>query len=325
MNIEKRGSTYRVRMMIDGRRYSVTLDHKPTEKESYNLIMKKVDTDTGIKGTFNYFCKEYIAVKENVLSPRTVREYINTVKYIPEWFLGLNLGEIKASDVQRCVNEISVGRSPKTVRNYHGFIAGVIGMYRPDFVLNTTLPQRKKQDNYIPTAEDVKRILELANDENRIFLKLACMGLRRSEICALSVADLDENNILHINKALVLDKDNNFVVKSTKTTASTRDVPIPKDLADEIRKQGFVYRQSPNNVIKWLNRTQDQLGIPRFALHKLRHFFASTLAEKNVPAKTIMSLGGWETDAVMKTVYQHNMKKEEEKRQIIDDLTSGIF
>jgi integrase len=327
MNIEKRSAnTYRARLMIDGKSYSATFDHKPSEREAYEVIMKKVRDDSGIKGSFKQFANDYIAIKEGILSPRTVKEYVNTLKYIPEWFLSLDLGELKASDVQRCINEIAVGRSPKTVRNYHGFIASVINMYRPDFVLKTTLPQKEKSEDYIPTEEDVRRILDCAvGTENEVFLKLACMGLRRSEICALEITDIDVNNVVHINKALVLDKDNNWVVKSTKTTASTRTVPIPEQLATQIRTQGYVYRQSPNNVIKWLNKTQDQLGIPRFQLHKLRHFFASQLADKNVPAKTIMELGGWETDGVMKTVYQHNMKQENEKRNIISNLTDGLF
>ena len=327
MNIEKRSAnSYRVRLTIDGKKYSVTLDHKPTEKEAYELIMKKASEDSGIKGSFKYYANEYIRIKENVISPRTTKEYYNTLKYIPEWFLSAELGEIKPSEVQRAINEISVGRSPKTVRNYHGFISAVFTMYRPDFVLKTTLPQKEKHDDYIPTADDIRRILEKAeNTEYEVFLKLACMGLRRSEVCALEVSDIDDNNVVHINKAKVLDKDNNWVVKSTKTTASTRNVPIDKALAEQIRKQGYVFRQSPNSVIKWLNRTQDELGIPRFQLHKLRHFFASKLMDMGATSKDIMALGGWETDGVMKSVYQHSIKQDEEKRNLMSKLSDSIF
>lgn len=328
MNIEKRDSgNYRVRMTVDGVRYSVAVDHKPTEKEAYELILKKIGNSTGIKGSFKYYANEYIRIKENVISPRTTKEYYNTLKYIPEWFSSLELGEIKPSDVQRLVNELSVTRSPKTIRNYHGFVASVFTMYRPDFVLKTTLPQKEKHEDYIPTATDVKRILDKAiGTEYEVFLKLACMGLRRSEVCALEVSDIDDNNVVHINKAKVLDKDNNWVVKSTKTTASTRNVPIDKALAEQIRKQGYVFRQSPNSVIKWLNRTQDELGIPRFQLHKLRHFFASKLMDMGVPQSTIKSMGGWESSStVMQSIYQHNLKKEEEERQILSQLSDSLF
>ena len=326
MNIEKRGSKYRIRMMVDGKTYSVTVDSKPSEREAYDLILKKIGNDVGIKGTFKYYANEYINLKENVISPSTTRGYINTVKLIPDWFTSLDLGEIKASDVQRVINELAIGRSPKTIRNYHGFIASVFSMYCPGFTLNTRLPQKEKHDDYIPTTDDVKRILESADGtEYHVFLKLACMGLRRGEICALTLSDLDDNNVLHVNKALVLDKNRKWIVKSTKTTASTRNVPIPEQLAAEIREQKYIFKQSPNSVIKWLNKTQDILDIPRFPLHKLRHYFASTLMEKGATSKDIMALGGWVTDNVMKTVYQHSMKKEDAKRKLLTDLSDDIF
>ena len=327
MTIEKlKSGSYRARLMVDGKRYSVTFSHKPTEREAYSVIMDKIHSDTGIKGTFKYYASEYISLKENVISPRTVREYITTVKLIPEWFNSLDLGKIKASDVQRVINELAVDRSPKTVRNYHSFIASVFNMYRPGFALNTTLPQKVKNKDYIPTSEDIVRILEYSKStENEIFLKLACLGLRRSEICALEITDLDVNNVLHINKALVLDKDNNWVKKSTKTTASTRNIPVPEQLAAQIREQGYIYRQSPNNVIKWLNKAQDNLGIPRFQLHKFRHYFASSLMEKGATSKDIMALGGWETDAVMKSVYQHSLKRDEDNRNLVSHYTQNLF
>jgi len=327
MTIEKlKSGSYRVKLQIDKKRYSVTVPYKPTEKEAYALILERVEKEDGVKGTFKYYCKQYITIKENVLSPRTIKGYNDYIDLLPEWFSRLDLGEIRHEDVQRLINELSVTRSPKTVRNYHGFVSAIFAMYRPGFSLHTTLPQKVKREDYIPSENDVRAVLNCADGtEYQTFLKLACMGLRRGEICALNVSDLDDNNVLHINKALVLDKDNNLVIKTTKTTSSTRNVPIPESLANEIRKQGYIFRQSPNSVIKWLNRTQDKLGIPRFSLHKFRHFFVSSLSDKNVPVETILQLGGYETDAVMKTVYRHNMKREDEKRKIIDDLTNGLF
>ena len=327
MTIERLSSgSYRVRQMVDGKRYSITVPYKPTRQQAMNLISEMVSNTSGLKGTFHYYAVEYIETKEDILSPRTIKEYYNTLKVIPKWFLRMYLDAIKKQDIQKVINELSVGRSAKTVKNYHGFIASVFNMYKPGFTFNTTLPQKEKNDVYIPTANDVKRILECADGtEYHVFLKLACMGLRRSEICALTLDDLDSRNILHINKALVLDKDNKWVVKSTKTTASTRNVPLPESLAAAIRKQGYVFKQSPNSVIKWLNKTQDNLDIPRFQLHKLRHYFASTLMEKGATSKDIMALGGWETDNVMKTVYQHSMKKEDAQRKLLTDLSDDIF
>ena len=44
-------------------------------------------------------------------------------------------------------------------------------------------------------------------------------------------------------------------------------------------------------------------------------------------AKTVQALGGWKTDAVMKTVYAHSLKDEQEKakRAAVTRLSESIF
>lgn len=58
---------------------------------------------------------------------------------------------------------------------------------------------------------------------------LACFGLRHSEICALALEDIN-GNIVTINKALVLNKNKDWVLKHTKTPEGTREIWIPDNL-----------------------------------------------------------------------------------------------
>ena len=69
------------------------------------------------------------------------------------------------------------------------------------------------------------------------------------------------------------------------------------------------------------------LGIPRFPLHKLRHYFASKMSAMNVPEADILRMGGWETDHVMKSVYRHSMieKEESAKRDAAEKLRNVLF
>ncbi len=60
--------------------------------------------------------------------------------------------------------------------------------------------------------------------------------MRRSEICALTLDDLDAD-IIHINKALVQNDSLEWVIKTTKTTSSTRNIVIPVELANKIREK----------------------------------------------------------------------------------------
>ena len=191
----------------------------------------------------------------------------------------------------------------------------------------TKLPQKVKNEPYTPSREDVKRILEASKGTKfEIPITLACYGMRRSEICALTIEDV-EGDVVHINKALVIDSDRNWVIKTTKTTESTRDIVIPEELADKIREQGYVYKGAPNTINDFLIRTERDLGIPHFSLHKLRHYFASEMSALGVPEADILRMGGWETDHVMKSVYRHSMMEREEqaKREAAEKLRNVIF
>ena len=150
--------------------------------------------------------------------------------------------------------------------------------------------------------------------------------MRRSEICALKPEDI-EGDIVHINKAVVQDENKKWVVKSTKTTTSTRDIIIPESIADKIREQGYTYKGHPNSVTCYLAKVQDLLNIPHFSIHKLRHYFASQMSALGIPEADILKLGGWETDRVMKAIYRHSMmdKEENAKRDAAEKLRNTIF
>ncbi len=329
MYIQKLPSgSYRIRHVVDGKTYSVTVKDKPSQTEALRLINQKIGKKVERQGSFQHACKEYIEAKKNVLSPRSIREYTLYIGRLPSWFIKLDIAEITQSDVQKCVNELAKTKAPKTVRSLNGFISSVLGFHRQDVKFRVTLPQKVKKEPYIPTDEEVKRILACSQDTMfYIPIGLACNGLRRSEICALTVDDLADDNMLTIDKALVEDIKNKWVVKSTKTTSSTRTIPIAPEIADAIRKQGYIYNGSPQSISNYLLRTQNELGINNFSIHKLRHYFASKLLSQNVPMKDVMYLGGWETDTTLKEVYAHAMKTKTDKgkREISAEVWKSIF
>ncbi len=330
MKIEKLPSgSYRVRKMYQGNAYSVVFDYKPTQKEAIQAISAELDR---IKTkydrlTFLTAAAEYAEMKRNVLSPRSIKDYTEMPKRLPEWFQSLPLADITQVDINRVVNELSATRAPKTVRNYHGLISTILGTFRPDMRISTKLPQKVKKEPYIPSQHDVKAILEtVKGTKYEAAVWLGCYGLRRSEICALTLEDID-GDIVHITKAMVMNDRHEWVIKVNKTTDSTRDIVIPVELADRIREQGFVYRGHPNGISKYLAKVQLQLGIPSFSLHKLRHYFASEMSALGVPEADILKLGGWKSDHVMKTVYRHSMmdREEQAKREAAEKLRSAIF
>lgn len=315
--------------MYKGKTYTVIFDYKPAQKEAMQAMAAELDKVQGKHDslTFKAAGEKYIENKRNVLSPSTIRDYVTIMRQIPDTFLEKNIYDITAFDVQAEINRLAQKCGPKTVRNHHGFISAVLSVFYPDLKLHTTLPQKVKNEPYIPSDEDVRRILEyVKSTEYEIPIMLACYEMRRSEICALTLEDLD-GDIIHINKAKVLNENKEWIVKTTKTTASTRDIVIPPKIADKIREQGYIFKGHPGQITKYLHTAQTQLNIPPFTLHKLRHYFASKMSAMNVPEEDIMRFGGWETDYVMKGVYRHAMedKNKNAQREAARKLGDTLF
>lgn len=332
MKIEKLPSgSYRIRKMYKGQTYTVIFDYKPTQKEAMQAMAKELDKVQGdgkqAGMTFQAAASQYIESKRNVLSPSTIRGYSAIINQLPKPFMEKNIHDITALDVQEEINRTAKKCSPKTVRNHHGFLSAVLGTFCPNLKLATTLPQKVKNEPYIPSSNDVKRILEYSKGTMfEIPIMLACYGMRRSEICALEAADL-KGDAIRINKALVQDENKNWVTKTTKTSSSTREIIIPQELSMKIQEQGYVYRGHPNSITCFLFKAQDALGIPRFSLHKLRHYFASQMSSLGIPEADILKFGGWETDYIMKSVYRHSTldRDEKAKRDASTKLRNAIF
>lgn len=331
MKIEKRKSgSYRVRKMCNGKVINLTFDHKPKQSEILEALSDKLAQDEVVsndKLTFRQAAEKYTDMKRNVLSPSTIRDYVKYPDRLSEWFVNMNLYDINQIAINKQVNELSSDKSPKTVRNYHGFISAVLGTFRPDMKISTTLPQKRKYEPYAPSKEDVSRILEYVRahePDYYIPLCLACYGLRRGETCALTPDDI-EGDVIHITKSKAMNENKEWVVKCTKTTSGERDVIIPEFLAEMIRNQGYVFNGHPNQILKCLQRVQTKLEIPKFSLHMLRHYFAAVLSETCDEA-TVLELGGWQSDHVMKRVYRYSLtqRNDEKKRDAMKKIQNSI-
>ena len=327
MNIEKMPSgSYRVRKQINGKRVSLVFDHKPNETEVFLAMGEQLDEMPLSKDAilFKNAAKQYVEIRRNVLSPKTVKEYKELPNRLSNKFSNMNIFDITAKDVQAEINRLAEKRSPKTVKNYSSYINSVIKIFRPDFYGKVTLPQIIKEEPYIPTDEEVVRFLNYIKENHTryyVLMVLSTYSLRRSEIMAISADDL-EGNILHITKAKVLDDNNKWVIKPTKTPKSRRDIEIPQDVADLIRKNQYAFNYHPANISKIINKSCDALNIKRFTLHKLRHYFATRLLANNVDVMTIASLGGWSSPAMIYNRYGHAV--EEKKRSALDLIDNVI-
>lgn len=318
MTIEKLPSgSYRISESKNGKRYRITVQHKPTKAEAKELISKKF-IEFNDATSFKVAAKYYIDSKRNVLSPSTIRGYTVILNNLDVDFQNKPIDKITTPVLQGEINKLSLDHKPKTVKNINGFIMSVLKFYGAE-VKSPRLPQRIKEDIYIPSEEDIKQILnDVKGTKYEVPFVLGTLGLRRSEICALTKEDLT-GNVLTIDKAIVEDEKGNWIVKTTKTTDSTRVIVVPDHIADLIREKG-IYDSSPHSLYSKLKCVQDRLGIKHFSFHKLRHFFASYMHNLGYTDKQIQEFGGWKTDEVMKKVYQHAMDMDKTKEKMASQI-----
>lgn len=276
-NLDKLPSgSYRYRKQINGQKVILLFDHEPSENEILIAQSKYLNSigERVSKSSFIKCCENYIKLKTPVLSPSTIKGYNAIIRAMSEDILKTDINDITQVMIQNEVSKHSLTHSAKSTCNFHGFISSVLKMYRPGMVLHTTLPQKVKYDNYVPSEEEVKTILsESENTPYHVAIQLGILGLRRSEVCALEENDLN-GNLLSITKAKV-ESDNGWVIKPlTKTTAGKRTIYIPDSLVEEIKENGF-FPYEPDAIVNFLHNVQKDLGLPYFRFHDLRGFYAS--------------------------------------------------
>ncbi|MBO4541846.1 MAG: hypothetical protein J5725_01550, partial [Bacteroidales bacterium] len=157
MNVERlKSGKYRIRQMKDGKKYSVTIDHKPTKYEAEQLIEE-------ISSIGNYSlksaCDLYISSKSNVLSPSSIRVYKQIVSQIDPTFAKKELTDINTQNLQFEINRFASTHSAKSTHDFSGFIMSVLNFYGR-IIKSPKLPQNERKIPYIPTEEEIKMILE---------------------------------------------------------------------------------------------------------------------------------------------------------------------
>lgn len=321
MTIEQLPSgAYRIRQSYKGKRYSITVPYKPTKKEAMILITEKMNEDSGDKPgkprTFYNCSLEYIENRGNMISPGTVRGYLSITKAISEEFNNMNIYDIANEDIVIELNAYSKNHSPKSVRNMHGFISAVMKSKRPKFVIEMNLPQQEVKRFHRPSENDVKALLNASvGTKYHIAFQLGVLGLRRGEICALTLDDLNGNE-LSITKDMVEGKGSKWIIKNTpKNKTSNRIIQIPPKLADEIRESGFIFDLTPPMIVNTLHKYQDNLNMQRFRFHDLRSYCASYLHLLGYPDKYIEQYCGWSSNYTMNKIYKEAMEDKTKELQ----------
>lgn len=287
------------RVMIGGQSYSFTHADKKTvvrmASDFADEYRRKMDNPTLLERM-----REYVAENEERLSPSTVRSYNGMIRMIEERtprIANKRLSAITEQDVSDIVRPL---RTLKTKRNYVNFVHACTGKSAGKL---TGVSSKRV---HVPTELEVKGLLQIfRNTELEVPIMLAAYGgLRRGEICALRMSDID-GDFVHISRAVVRDPSGAWVTKDPKTASSVRSVLLPHFVIERIQTQGYITHLLPSQVSNRFWKKQRNLGIPPYCFHSLRHFHASYLHYLNIPDAYIQKRGGWANASTLQNIYRH--------------------
>ena len=297
--------SWNVRIMCNGRSYSFTDPDKRRVMRRAAEFAEQCREDIDNPRLADAL-EKYVEERTESLSPATIRGYNSIVRAIrtqPQ-IANKRIMSLTDRDIQIIIRNIE---TPKTQRNYVNLIESATGR-------KFSVKFRNKLPKEVAVPSDLE-VLGLINIFARTEMEIPVMlgayaGLRRGEICALTIQDLD-GDYLHISKDMVLDDYGQWIIKEPKTPASNRTVLLPHHVAERIRKRGHITTLHPNVITKRFISKQEQLGIdPPYTFHSLRHFFASYLHAQHIPDAYVLRAGGWSTPHVMQKVYRHALDNE---------------
>lgn len=297
--------SWNVRIMCNGKSYSFTDPDKRRVMRRAAEFAEQCREDIDNPRLADAL-EKYVEERAESLSPATIRGYNSIVRAIRTQSPMANkrIMSLTDRDIQTIIRNIE---TPKTQRNYVNLIESATGR-------KFSVKFRNKMPKEVAVPSDLE-VLGLINIFARTEMEIPVMlgayaGLRRGEICALTIQDLD-GDYLHISKDMVLDDYGQWIIKEPKTPASNRTVLLPHHVAERIRKRGHITTLHPNVITKRFISKQEQLGIESpYTFHSLRHFFASYLHAQHIPDAYVLRAGGWSTPHVMQKVYRHALDNE---------------
>lgn len=217
----------------------------------------------------------------------------------------------------------------------------------------TATPPRDTKERRALKPERMRRLVsELdveSEDEIGYFLAIT-LGLRRAEVCGLSWEDVDfDGMVIAVRRSY----DHFGDLKSTKTKAGTRNLPMASFVARALRRHRDAQarllatladkdgkplcqteeapvmvnykgvRMNPNNFAAHWRRDRKSLGVDGWCLHELRHSYLSMLAHEGVHPKVMQDLAGHADSRTTMDIYTHvNMSQ---KRCAADALEAVML
>lgn len=345
----------------DGRRkfrtvYGQTI--KEVEKKSRELVNQ---IDIGINLIDELTVREWSEIwlktfKVDIANNTFVR-YAGIVRNQINPVIGdMPLEKVRIHIVQRLINSLIGEYSPASVKKtkdvlHQMFQQAVRSQYIPiNPAENIAVPKHSQNDREVIPVRHKKEIERFCEKykHGAFIMTLLYTGMRRGEILALTVKDIDfENGMINVDKAVEFIC-NHPNVKVPKTPKSIRKIPILNPLIpylkilttgkskDDLLFPGYdgelytkssvqrLFRAFNRDYNNYMNRyrEEDDYELVHFTMHQFRHTFCTMLYEADVDVKTAQEILGHNSVTVTLDIYTH--LSQQRKKMNVDKINSFI-
>lgn len=256
--------------------------------------------------TFGELSNLWWDIEVENLSPSSIKGYKCATERITNTWRDWYISDITTSDINRFLTDLAKkGFAKKTVKNHKIIINRIFhfAVNQGSISLNPAreaeIPRNLKQTVRRPASVHDEEIIKASADVWFLPYLALATGLRKGELLGLMWRDVDlDKNIIHVRRSIYYDP--NPIIKSPKTEAGVRAVPIIGPLRDELVKR----KGKPNHFIFGgeepmtdkayryaYQKFQKETGITATA-HQLRKSYATMAVDANVPPDVLKTIIG---------------------------------
>lgn len=331
--------------MPAGKRPDISLREK--EKEIRRDLEDGIDT-IGKKMTVCELYARQNSHRQNVkINTEKSRYYLMSI--LENDLLGaMSIDKVKPSDAKEwMVRMHKKGYAYRTINNYKRSLKAAFYLAIEDdmirknpfsFALDTVLNNDTEQKKTL-TAEQSESLLSFARQDavyrryaDEIVILLGT-GLRISELCGLTVSDIDfEKQSINVDHQLLRDASHGYYINTPKTKSGVRQIPMSREVLEALErsvanrpqsdftvdgyrdflflnqkgtpKTACDYNGMLKNLVRKYNKNHDK-ELPDITPHILRHTFCTRLANSGMNPKALQYLMGHSTITITLDYYSH--------------------
>lgn len=330
-----RGAKYRARWRSpDGKSRMATFDRKADAQAHLDkLAMAKREgtyIDNGAaRTTFEEYARRWAAAQPYRATTAQNTKTILDVHLIPR-FGARRLRDIKPTDIQAWVTELSLTYKPATIRSYYGRLKVIFNAAVDDQLITRSpctrrvkRPKDQATDSSPMTSAQVAAVAAAMPPRLRAWVALlAGTGMRPGEGLGLCVDRIDfERRTIKIDRSQFTLNGQAPDLGLPKTATSIRTIPVPRSVLDALNAHLAAYPATEagqvftdergrwtKGRISWAWQVAcERGGVPagEFTPHSLRHYAASVMIASGANVKQVQKYLGHASSKVTLDTYAH--------------------